>query len=136
MKKIKICKNCACQGICKYKDKNKENCTEWIDREDLRFIQDRKQYLPSLLMIQYAYENNDENRANQIITAEVNRAVGDLHRYLQNHYTCDWPFLLAAMQVYADMKASELPNDLKNLMEAIKEGTGVVTIDLSALSES
>lgn len=134
MEKIKTCKTCACQGICKYKDKNKEVCTEWIDREDLRFIRDRKQYLPSLLMIQYAYENNDENKANQIISAEVNRAVGDLHRYLQNHYVCDWPFLLAAMQVYADMKAEELPEDLRNLMKAIKEGTGIVSIDLSALS--
>lgn len=134
MEKIKTCKTCACKGICKYKSKDKKDCAEWINKDDLRFIQDRKQFLPSLLLIQYAYENNDEKKAREIASAELDRAVGDLHRYLENHYACDWPFLLAAMRIYADAKMDELPEDLRKLTAAIREGTGLISVDLSNLT--
>jgi hypothetical protein len=130
MEKIKTCQTCACRGICKYENNDKKDCEIWIDKEDLRLIRDRKQFVPSLLRMQCAYENNDENQAKEIVSAELDRAIGDLHRYLQSHYICDWPFLLAAMRMYSEMKTEELPEELKELTSFIRNSTGLITIEL------
>lgn len=124
------CNTCACSSVCKNKSQTIEGCNNWIGNDELTILRDRKAKAPALLLMEYAFRENKCEEAYSIISTELNRAFIDYQNYLKGHYYCDWPFLLSAMKMYANLKIETLDEDMQALTKIIESGAGCMSVNL------
>lgn len=130
MDKKNKCDTCACSSVCKNRSKNTVNCSNWIGNDELGMLRDRKTKAPALLLMEAAFREKKNEKACAIIATELDRAFADYHNYFKNHHICDWPFLLAAMKMYANLKTQTMDEEMRALTEIIENGAGCMTVNI------